>query len=69
MVAQKVREANLIVSSPGLGERVLDRPIAEKIKSCIQCGTCSASCPTAYAMDYTPANSGGLCFWGWKRRF
>jgi heterodisulfide reductase subunit D len=26
----------------------------EKILSCIQCGTCSASCPTAYAMDYTP---------------
>ncbi len=26
----------------------------EKILSCIQCGTCSASCPTSYAMDYTP---------------
>jgi len=26
----------------------------EKILSCIQCGTCSASCPTAYAMDHTP---------------
>jgi heterodisulfide reductase subunit D len=25
-----------------------------KLLSCIQCGTCSASCPTAYAMDYTP---------------
>ena len=24
------------------------------ILSCIQCGTCSASCPTAYAMDYSP---------------
>lgn len=24
------------------------------IKRCIQCGTCSSSCPTAYAMDYTP---------------
>jgi len=22
--------------------------------TCIQCGSCSASCPTAYAMDYTP---------------
>jgi len=40
----------------------LDRSLAqqvtpgrwEKILSCIQCGTCSASCPTAYAMDYTP---------------
>jgi len=26
----------------------------EKLFSCMQCGTCSASCPTAYAMDYTP---------------
>jgi heterodisulfide reductase subunit C len=29
-------------------------PDGEKIKLCIQCGTCSGSCPTAYAMDYTP---------------
>jgi len=25
-----------------------------KLRSCIQCGTCSATCPTAYAMDYSP---------------
>jgi heterodisulfide reductase subunit D len=24
------------------------------LRACIQCGTCSAVCPTAYAMDYTP---------------
>ncbi len=29
-------------------------PEGAKIKECIQCGTCSASCPTASAMDYTP---------------
>lgn len=29
-------------------------PDGEKIKLCLQCGTCSASCPTSYAMDYTP---------------
>ncbi|MCS7282245.1 MAG: (Fe-S)-binding protein [Anaerolineae bacterium] len=47
--------------------RILDLPTAqpdwihkvvpewwEKLSSCMQCGTCSASCPTAYAMDYTP---------------
>lgn len=29
-------------------------PGGDKIKQCIQCGTCSASCPTSYAMDYSP---------------
>jgi len=29
-------------------------PHLEELRTCIQCGTCSASCPTAYAMDYTP---------------
>lgn len=29
-------------------------PTSHLIKRCIQCGTCSTSCPTAYAMDYTP---------------
>jgi heterodisulfide reductase subunit C len=41
-----------------LGEVFLHRvqsiPGGEKIKLCIQCGTCSGSCPTSYAMDYTP---------------
>lgn len=27
---------------------------AALLRSCIQCGTCSATCPTAYAMDYSP---------------
>ena len=26
----------------------------EKLRRCIQCGTCSTTCPTAYAMDYSP---------------
>jgi len=29
-------------------------PNGEKIKECIQCGTCSASCPSAAAMEYGP---------------
>ncbi len=29
-------------------------PEGEKINLCLQCGTCSASCPTSYAMDYSP---------------
>jgi len=37
---------------PTLAERVT--PEWEMLFSCMQCGTCSSSCPTAYAMDYTP---------------
>ena len=29
-------------------------PDGKKIDLCIQCGTCSGSCPTAYVMDYSP---------------
>lgn len=28
--------------------------IQEMVRACIQCGTCSASCPNEFAMDYTP---------------
>lgn len=35
-------------------EEISRIPGGEKIKACQQCGTCSGSCPTAYAMDYTP---------------
>ena len=44
-----------------LGQASLDHTFAEKVfpdkaklYTCIQCGTCTASCPTAYAMEYTP---------------
>ncbi|MFQ6059355.1 MAG: 4Fe-4S dicluster domain-containing protein [Anaerolineae bacterium] len=29
-------------------------PDWEQLLACMQCGSCTASCPTAYAMDYTP---------------
>jgi len=28
--------------------------VRQMIQACIQCGTCSGSCPNAFAMDYTP---------------
>ena len=37
---------------PDLPERIT--PEWAKLLSCMQCGTCTSSCPTAYAMDYTP---------------
>jgi heterodisulfide reductase subunit C len=54
-MAQKVEKAF------NLSREMLDHTFAdlvapdrEKLLTCIQCGTCTASCPTAYAMDYTP---------------
>lgn len=53
-------------TSPGTlpqSERVLrqaflgqvdDIPGGEKLRKCIQCGTCTGSCPVAYAMDISP---------------
>jgi heterodisulfide reductase subunit C len=29
-------------------------PVREMVQSCIQCGTCTGSCPNAFAMDLTP---------------
>ena len=29
-------------------------PAAETLRCCIQCGSCTATCASAYAMDYTP---------------
>lgn len=34
--------------------RVYALPHGKKINDCLQCGTCSASCPTSSAMEYSP---------------
>lgn len=34
--------------------RVHALPGGEKILQCLQCGTCSASCPSSHAMDFSP---------------
>lgn len=35
-------------------ENVYSIPNGEKVNECLQCGTCSASCPTSDAMEYGP---------------
>lgn len=34
--------------------RIAEKAYGEKMFSCIQCGTCSATCPVSHYMDYTP---------------
>jgi heterodisulfide reductase subunit C len=51
MSADTVEATNREVGLSPEEEAILHRP---ELLECIQCGTCSASCPTAYAMDYTP---------------
>lgn len=42
--------------------------VAERVKSCIQCGTCSASCPNAAFMDLTPRQMWRMVILGRSRR-
>ena len=41
---------------PSVPEPAMDSlaPIREMVSACIQCGTCTGSCPNAFAMDLTP---------------
>jgi heterodisulfide reductase subunit C len=40
--------------------------IQEMIRPCIQCGTCTGSCPNVFAMDYTPRQLWRLVLLGQK---
>jgi heterodisulfide reductase subunit C len=39
---------------PGFGREVAASPGGESLHACIQCGTCSGTCPLSVYMDYTP---------------
>ncbi len=41
-------------ADPAWSERIRGLPGCERIHSCIQCGTCSGTCPLSIYMDYTP---------------
>jgi heterodisulfide reductase subunit C len=40
--------------NPRFPVEIMARPGGEDLQKCIQCGTCSAGCPLAVYMDYTP---------------
>ncbi len=42
------------MEAAGLLKRLLELPGGEQLLKCIQCGTCTGSCPMANAMDYGP---------------
>ena len=39
---------------PHFGEHIAVKAYGEKLFSCIQCGTCSGTCPVSHYMDHTP---------------
>ena len=51
MTKQNALDSNKSIE-PELPESMED--IQEKVQGCMQCGTCSGSCPNAFAMDLTP---------------
>ena len=40
--------------------------VKEMVRACIQCGTCTGSCPNAFAMDYTPRHLWRMVLMGLK---
>ncbi len=39
---------------PVFADELINTPGGERLLSCIQCGTCSSTCPMSIYMDYTP---------------
>jgi len=51
------READLRTA---FWDQVSSFPDGEKIKLCLQCGTCTGACPVSYVMDITPRETVAL---------
>ena len=43
-------------------------PVQEMVRACIQCGTCTASCPNEFAMDRTPRKLWRMVLMGLKNQ-
>ena len=53
----RLREADL---REAFWKEVKGIPSGERIKKCIQCGTCTGACPVSYVMDITPRQTVAL---------
>lgn len=52
-----MKEAATLIPLPGSDQAIIahvEHEAHTSIKSCYQCGKCSAGCPVAFAMDYPP---------------
>lgn len=60
----------LIAFSPEAHPHAVDgglTAIQDMVRACMQCGTCTASCPNAFAMDLTPRQMWRLLLFGLKQ--
>jgi len=51
---------------PNFGKELAEYHGGEQINNCIQCGTCSATCPVSLYMDYTPRRLVAMAREGFK---
>jgi heterodisulfide reductase subunit C len=51
-----MNEARVDLTAKGLERDFMDAlaPAREQLRICMQCGSCTATCASSYAMDYTP---------------
>ena len=52
MATSEVINLTAVKRDPDFADRLV--PTGQSVRSCIQCGTCTASCPASFAMDITP---------------
>jgi heterodisulfide reductase subunit C2 len=52
LATSEVINLTAVKRDPAFGNYLI--PVGHQLSTCIQCGTCTASCPSAAAMDITP---------------
>jgi heterodisulfide reductase subunit C len=52
LATSEVINLTAVKRDPAFGAHLI--PVGHQLSTCIQCGTCTASCPSAAAMDITP---------------